>query len=639
MRNSFAALAGAAMVSCALAASLRAQEAQLRAGQAVYGPQQNECTGSFLLDNVATLCNLIPGASCSTSGSYCRTYTRQVFTGSRLGPPATAAKAEWNGMGGSGELMADALVCSLRQLSPQLKGAIRTPPLSISLVLGNVSVVQEIGFKEFRRVNPEWKGYRKITLTLPVVGKAEAIAQTLTVTKRTYALTGGPLLAGNRPITHFYALNATAEDKQRVLIIKPPSFTVATPLGPFSVNPEFNYTTRTRVIASPYGAPHLDLPNFLGSKNTVRLSDLYGIDPGTEASTKTVFIGNVDQNRTGWLSQLGFGTRGTHADKAIWKAPASGPSLRPDLDPYKSRSTLESEPSIYVLAAATLKYPDKPSGLLPSWVMNLDSLKADAYITVTPKVEVSVAGQMTLASGEGSNYTQPKEFAVSAHRFASASLVAGTRAAASFSVSVRLKIWAEAKFGPFGPVNLIDIDESFPVPLGGSTASSQVFAGGTVSTGGELPETLDGLRTLHGVNHPGAAGAAAFIQQCYAPQQPPPNEPKLDPAQPGNPKDLFAGILWPCNICIVSKPVVDKGKQVHPAHFDTVMKSTGALPAGHWKCDFHLKSGCLDMCTWKADTKVLAIARLPKQIASSLPANHPKKAQFSKTCDQDFTVR
>jgi hypothetical protein len=98
-------------------------------------------------------------------------------------------------------------------------------------------------------------------------------------------------------------------------------------------------------------------------------------------------------------------------------------------------------------------------------------------------------------------------------------------------------------------------------------------------------------------------------------------------------------MLWPCNIGVVSKPVVDKGKQVHPSHFDTVMKSTSALPPGHWKCNYHLKTGCMDMCTWNPDTKVLAITRLPKQIGSDLPANHSKKVLFSKTCDRDFTVR
>jgi hypothetical protein len=628
------------MLSYALAASVRAQEAELRAGQLVYGPQQSECTGSFLLDNVAELCKLFTGKPCASATGYCRTHTRQVFTGTRLGPASTAAKAEWNGMGGSGELMADALICLLRELSPQLKGAIRSSPLDISLAIGKVSVVQEVGFKEFRRVNPEWKGYRKVTLELPVVGKAEAVVQTLTVTKRSYASFGGPLLAGNRPITHLYALNVTAEDQQRILVIKPPSFIVATPIGPFSVNPEFSYTTRARVIAAPYGAPHLDIPNFLGTKNTVRFSDLFGIDPGTKQTTKSVGFHNVEQNRTGWLSQLGFGTRGTHADKAVWKAPVTGPSLRPDLDPYKPRSTLESEPTIYVLAAATLKYPDKPKDLLPSWVLGLSGLKADAYITVTPKIEVSVAGQLTLGAGEGSNYTPPtKEFSISAQRFASASLVSGLRTAASFTISVRLKIWADASFPIVGSVNIIDVDETFPVPISGDTKSSQVYSGGAVSTGSELPETLDGIRTLHGSNHPGAAGAAAFIQQCYAPQQPPPNEPKLEPAKPGNPKDLFAGMLWPCNICVASKEVKDKGKVVQPVHYDTLIKSTGLPPPGHWKCDYPTKSGCLDMCTWNPDTKVLTIARLPKQIASSLPANHPKKILFSQICDKDYIVR
>ena len=45
----------------------------------------------------------------------------------------------------------------------------------IDVGIGNVTVVQEIGFKEFRRVNPEWKGSRKITLTLPVLNAARRV--------------------------------------------------------------------------------------------------------------------------------------------------------------------------------------------------------------------------------------------------------------------------------------------------------------------------------------------------------------------------------------------------------------------------------------------------------------------------------
>ncbi len=639
MRAVIAGLAGLVTLVCTLT-TLQAQETQLRAGQPVLGPQQPECAGSFLLDNVVTLCNLIPGASCSTAGSYCRTYARQVFTGTRIGPPPQQSGAyPWNGMGGSGELMADALICSLRELSPQLKGAIRTPPLGISLTIGSVSAIQEVGFRSFRRVNPEFQGYRKIVLELPVVGKAEAITQTFTVTKRSYAMFGGPILAGDRPVTHSYALDVRTEEKRRNLVIKPPGFTVATPIGPFSVNPEFSYVTRTSVIAAPYAALHLDLPNFVGGKYTVRLSDLFGIDPGLAATSKKVFYGNYAQHRTGWLSQLGLGTRGTHADKSVWKAPATGSSLRPDGNPYRARSASEAEPSIHVLAQAALKYPKNPKDILPSWVFGLPGVSFDAFITVTPKVEASVAGQFTIGGGEGSNFYEPQEFRIATERLATASLLAGMRAAASFTVEVRLRLFVKASLPIVGSKTLVDVDKKFPVPLGGNTAATQTFSAGALSTGGELPETLDSLRTLHGVFQPNAAAAKAFIQQCYAPSQPPENQPKTEPAKPGNPKDLFAGILWPCNICLASVPVVDKGKQVHPQHFDTLMGSNPPPGAGHWKCDHHFKSGCMDLCTFNPATKVFAIARLPKQIASGLPANDPNKGFFGQVCDASYTVR
>jgi hypothetical protein len=639
MRRNLAGLAIGGIFPCILAVAAGAQEADLRAGKFVYGPQQPECTGSFV-DNVLKLCDLIPGASCPTKSGYCRTYTRQVFTGTRIAPASATEKAKWNGMGGSGELMADAVICSLRELSPQLRGAVRIESPPISLGIGNVKAVQEIGFREFRRINPEWKGYRKIILELPVVGKAEAITQALTVTKHSYASFGGPLLAGNRPVTHSYALNVTADDKQRLLIIKPPSFTVATPIGAFEVNPEFSYVTRTWVIASPYQALRLDMPNFLGSKDTVKFKDIYGIDAGIAETTKKVFIGNFAENRTGWLSQLGMGTRGIHSDKAVWKDPA----LRPDQDPYKSRSGLEAEPSIYALAAATLKYPSNPKDLLPSWVFGLPGVKFDAYITVTPKVEASVAGQLSLGSGEGSNYYQPKEFEFSATRRAASSLVAGMRTAASFSVVVRLYINVSAEFDFIaGKVRktLINVNKTFPVPLAGSAKTGKVYQGGTVSTGGEFPETLDGVTTLHGIQHPGAQGAAAFIKQCYAPSQPPTNEPKSEPATAGNPKDLFTGILWPCNICVASAAVFDGSTMKAPAHADTMMPSNpppGPAP-GHWKCDDYRKSGCMDLCTFNPATKAFAIAQLPKQIAASLLANDPNKVLFGQICDASYGVR
>src|SRR5262249_48175505 len=147
-------------------------------------------------------------------------------------------------------------------------------------------------------------------------------------------------------------------------------------------NPLFSYVTHTSVVAEPYKAPHFDIAKFLGSANTVRFSDLFGLDPGIAATTKKVSYANIAQSRTGWLSQIGLGTRGTHVDTSVWSAPATGPSLRPDLDPYKARSTAEAQPSIHVTAQATLKYPKDPHSLLPSWVFSLPGLsKAEAYIT------------------------------------------------------------------------------------------------------------------------------------------------------------------------------------------------------------------------------------------------------------------
>ncbi len=61
------------------------------------------------------------------------------------------------------------------------------------------------------------------------------------------------------------------------------------------------------------------------------------------------------------------------------------------------------------------------------------------------------------------------------------------RAAASFTVDVRLRLLVKAKFPIVGGKTLVDVDKKFTVPLGGNVRSSQAFLGGAVSTGGDVP--------------------------------------------------------------------------------------------------------------------------------------------------------
>lgn len=622
-----------------------AQEGDLRAGKAVLGPVAAECGGPSLADNVAKLCTLIPGASCPTAKSQCRPYSRQIFAGTKLGRILPQG-GQWNGMGGSGELIADALVCTLRELSPQLRGPIRAQA-SIDLGIGKLQATQEVGFLDFQRVNPVLNGYRKITLDMPVVGRAEAITQSFTLTKRAYAHLGAKPVAGNREIDDSFAIDLATQSKSRDLLIQAPSFPVTTPIGVFTVTPQFGYGTRTSVVATPLAAPHADIPNFLGGKNTVRFSDIYGLDQGLKQSTKNVFFGNMGEMRTGWLSQIGLGTRGTIADTSVWAPSGGGPVLRPELDPSRARSNAEAEPSIRVEAKATVKYPKNPSDLLPAWVFDIPFLVApEVYVTIAPTVEAGAGGQFLLGAGEGSDHIENQEFRFISTRFSSATMLAGLNVAASFNVEVGLRLYVSADFPwPVGETTFVDIDKTIPVPLYGDKVSGKTLVAGAWSTGEDTPETLDYLKTLHGTEHVGAAKTAAFIKQCYAPgNQPAANNPPATPPAPGKPEDLFDNddVLWPCNICLNTVGVDYDGKQnpswKQPYHLKSQARflMPASTPAS-WKCDAPAKSGCMDLCRFNPTTKKLTVARRPGQIAGGLPFGHPDRPFFEQ-CEKDWPV-
>lgn len=635
----------ASIVWIAWGCSAMAQESDLRAGKAVLGPVASECSGPSLTDNVAKLCTLVPGGFCPTAKSQCQAYTRQIFTGTALGKIQPQG-GQWNGMGGSGALMADALVCTLRELSPQLRGPIRTQA-AINLGIGKLQATQEIGFLDFQRINPVLSGYRKITLDMPVVGRAEAITQTFTLTKRAYAHLGAKPIAGNREIDTSFAINLVTQAKSRDLVIQTPEFPVSTPIGVFTVTPQFHYRTRTSVIATPLAAPYTEIPNFLGGKNTVRFSDIYGLDQGLQQSAKYVFYGNMGQMRTGWLSQIGLGTRGTIANTGIWTAGGAGLVLRPELDPSQARSGAEAEPSIQVEAKATVKYPKNPRDLLPSWVFDIPFLVApEAYVTIAPTVEAGAGGQFLLGAGEGSDHIENQEFRFISTRFSSATMLAGINVAASFNVKVGLRLYVGANFPwPVGETTIIDIDKTIPVPLHGDEVSGKTLVGGGWSTGEETPEAIDYLKTLHDTEYVGPAKTAAFIQQCYAPGfQPAANSPPPTPPAPGKAEDLFNNndVLWPCNVCLNTIGIDYDGKKnpnwKQPYHLKP--QATFLMPASapaNWKCDAPPKSGCMDLCRFNPTTKQLTIARRPGQIASGLPFGHPDRAFFEQ-CAKDWPV-
>jgi len=630
-------LASSFLAGLIVGPSALANEAMLKQGQAVVGAMSQECDGSFLFDTVGELCDLFGSGVC-TLNSTCRTFQRQIPTGTVLGPVVTGRP--WNGRGGSGELMADALMCSMRELSPQLGGPLKSG-ISINVGLGTVEFRQEVGFKDWTRLNPVFNGYRKIILDLPVLGRFDAVTQNITMTKRQYAFAGPPRpKAGNQEIYGGFNINVATEEKTKDVTITPPGFPVMTPLGEFVVNPVFKYLTRTAVVNAPYTSSYTDLANFLGRPETVRLYDVYGFDSALSEASQLVHWGNHGIMRRGFISQLGLGSRGQTTGAPFWIPPTTGVVERPDFDLRMPRSAIEAQPSVYVSAAGEVKYPESPFELLPDWIDDVPYLKPPtAYITVAPTLEAGAGGQFNVLSGEGTNHYVVGENKFASSRLASSAMTAGLNGTAGFKIDVgmRLKVVLGLPI-PVGDVVLVDINPKFPIPLVSDTAAGNFDAVFTTSTGNDKPESLDALKTFYG-NYPSGAAAKDFIKQCYAPDwQPGVSDVPKEPVKPGDPKKLWEdGGLFPCNICIATKEAhYDGSDPEHPTplHLPEWMGviQQSAQPA-NWTCNASWKNGCMDMCRLNSETGKLIVVKTVGNLAEGMPGGQ-LKAQYQR-CQRD----
>jgi hypothetical protein len=606
--------------------------------------QSKDCATIPLLDAVETLCQLFGVSPCVSQTSTCSVYQRQIYTGAVL--DASPIPAEWNGRGGSGELVADALVCSLRALSPAVHGPIVSTPASIDLgALGTLSLSQEIGFTSFDRLRERFEGYRRVTIDMPVVGKAQAVTQRFSVDKT--VLGGFPYAAGTYPLDAGYGLTIATEDTTKILSFTPPGFTVTTPLGPVSVNPEFTYGTRAAVVTAPYAGGNLEndpLPLYAGEAWYLRLFDLYGIDPGLVNTATATGPGTYASHRGGWSSQIGLGSRGTVLGQTPWMPPVSGRIVRPDDDLVVPRSTTEASPSAYVSASAKVTWPSDPHDLLPSWVFQIPFLDPPvAQLTVEPRVQAGVGAQLLIGASEATDHEATGEFDFGSRRLSTGFMTAAANAVGLFSVEagVRLRVRADFPF-PIGSKTFVDIDKKFPIPIAGAPSAGAVSTAGGASAdfvSPAIPASLSLLQPFKGGILNGAAAADAFIEECYAAQDLAPQPVPSAAPEPGDPTDLLDGAEWPCNICIntVANPQLDltalklqyddlratthpewpPWPSTIPANWVAVLVPAATTPT--WKCDTYDNTGCYDVCTWNPETAALTVVREPKQIVPLLP--------------------
>ncbi len=576
---------------------------------------QSSCQQSTTADIFNKICSIMPAVKCQITDESCGSRTRQLYVGSSFSASTQTEIKKWNFYGGRGKLLGEATMCSLRELSPKAllgNGLKLGGPIEVadsgSTLLGDFSVKQQVGLLNFDQAKREFKGYRRLSFCAPVVGCYDSVAQDIFVGLGTYKLnpaatagTGGPKL------DQHFVLNVTTETSEKALVLVPPSFIIPTPVGPISVQPEFDYGSRDSVADSPYSGSHQTLRKPGDESGWLRqalLKDIYGVDYG-------IAFADLNPNPraiSGWLSPTALGNRDPSVTGSVWQP--SDTNVRPDGDLAKARSSDEKKSATEIKAKAKVSYPKdgKLGSLVPSWIANLAG-DVTLSIFVEPSLRTAFSGQFDILPSEG--VVPPGDIGAGGTWTGSdLRIKTAVASAVDFTVTAGLDLTISFPF-PVGTV--VDVHPRWaPKPIfekpGFKAGDISYFASGDGPWPTTEPKHYTFFKTFKtGLLTGNDAGAAySYVEACLAPNKQLPAEPPPAPTgSPGDPSKLFTpdAIEWPCNVCLA---VNGKGQS-------TLFPATRPPGAKPWHCDFTFKSGCHDMCRFNPASKSLTFLFGPDQ--------------------------
>jgi PAN domain len=567
------------------------------------------------------------GASASKS-YYCGRYKREIATGVTLAPPMTAAgKAPgWGQLGGRGDLMADAMLCLLKDIGNLPGGKLRLAA-PVPVAIGKVELKQTVGLSDF---NPEMrtaKLYQVTRVCAPLLGCLDAQRQTFTATVRASAPAWpGGLRFGDYPIANAYAVELASDWGATTLNAKLPTITFLTPYGKVSAKPGFDYATNLLPIDSPYSfkgsSKHpFHYPSSWGAASPI-LQDTYGrsgtpfilhvianlpqamTSPPQDAAPGTIFIPQPvgALKPQGWVSQIGLGGRDGTGTKA-WK-PGAGVTLpeRFDYDMTTSRSVFEAAPAANFVAKMPIRFePPNPSSLLPGSLQGIGSV--ELWIEVTPTFAADYAAQLSLLAREGVmvHACRPSsgEFAETCGLTETA-LVAQANAAGHVKIDGRVYLKISIPF-----VDDIVIDEPFdiagwdlsrtwdPAPAVGNVQRAHDVAAWAGSAAYASPGDVrwQGVRGFSGLK---SGDIRQWTEDCLKTQPKTVSTMPEEPHEPGKADDLKPDLL-PCNICVTDK---GKGKFAPFKLFGVQKAKAGLKSEACWVG----REGCYDLCSWNKAT-------------------------------------
>ncbi|MEZ5921478.1 MAG: PAN domain-containing protein [Parvularculaceae bacterium] len=562
--------------------------------------------------------------------AHCGEYERELATGVTLGAaPASAHEPPiWIDMGGQGDLMADSLLCLMKDIGDAPGGkVIRKSTANVGGI--GLSIQQVVGLSDFNAAARRAQLYQQVRVCAPVIGCFDTQRQTITVEKRISAPAWpGKMKAGEYPIANSYSLDVKANWADSKFNASTPPITITTPYGSGTLQAKFNYFSSLYPVDTPFDYKKgvklfFDHPAARSSGTTLA-QDSYGRSgipfilnlttahkpPTADCSGKPagyICIDPVDPAPPpfAWSSQILFGARNAAYDAKPWQpaAAAKWPE-RPDLDLETPRSFLERGPTANFVASTPVKIKPPVQDLLdmvPAGVRDLIG-SIGLVITVTPEFAADYAAQLGLMAREGrmSDCTgKGKEFGGPCS-LSEALLYAQTRAEGRMQLKTHINLDIDFNI-PSTPFYDPDIhfSDGFTVPIGGPnkgwdpgkpSANNPYanFARAALVT--ESPTSTPFGQFVKGLSGKSHGDIAEWTDQCLKTQPQNISSPPEPTHEPGAPEDLEPELL-PCNICVADL----RQNKYKPFVFPEVKAKSYSTP---WSCAWQENTGCHDLCSW-----------------------------------------
>jgi hypothetical protein len=554
------------------------------------------------------------GADAPTLDRRCGTYTREIAAGVTLGAPfgGSSQSPQWSFLGGRGDLMADSLLCLLKDIGDRPDGRIENRA-SVPVGIGKVELRQIVGLSKFDAAAKRVELFQITKICAPLLGCLDAGRQNIVGTVRSSTPAWPPgMKAGDYGIANSYALEVSADWSATKAAASLPPITIVTPYGQVTAKPSFDYATTLLPVDTPFSYKkgsqvEFEFPGTL-SAVTPTVQDSYG-------RSGVPFVLNVESHlppsqggdaprASGWSSQLGLGGRDGGLNAQIWSPPTgSNVPLRPDFDFGKARSQLEGLPAASFVAKAPVRFePPNPKAFLPGSVQSILS-SIELWVEVTPTFIADYASQFGLLSREGKlvNGCAKEEFGRTCGVAESA---IGLQATANAHIQITGTVHIKLSFitlGLFTPPE-VNVTKSFKVPLPSpdrawdpehikdvKTAHQSSRVGWAMHAAAAADSTLwQGVKALSGAT---SGDIRQWTQMCLAtpPKHPAPLPPPSH--EPGTADNLIPALL-PCNICVADL----RQTNYSPFLLFEVKNRKPGLSAS--VCEWQENAGCYDLCSW-----------------------------------------